>query len=99
MRTQVASSVLAERLPAMCVNETFATEVSRTSMNVADITAAAISQGLAAGLQGWAAAVGVPFAIDDYAGCLTLGGLVPHQRMPRIAVATKAETIINCRAE
>jgi len=91
--------VLAERLPAICVSETFATEVSRTSMNVADITAAAMSHGLAAGLQGWAAAVGVWFAIDHYAGCLTFGGLVPHQRMPRMATATKAETIINCRGE
>ena len=91
--------MLAERFPAMWVNETFATEVSRTSMNVADMTAAAMSHGLAAGFQGWVAAVGVWFAIDDYAGCLTLGGLVPHQRMPRIATATKAETIINCRDE
>ena len=95
----MASSVLAERVPAICVNETFATEVSRTSMNVADITAAAISQGFADGFQGWAAAAGVWFAINYFAGCLILGGLVPHQRMPRIAAATKAETIINCRGE
>jgi hypothetical protein len=57
----------------MCVNETFATEVSRTSINVADITAAAMSQGLAAGFQGWAAAVGVPFAIDDLRWFLNFG--------------------------
>jgi hypothetical protein len=44
--------VLADRLPAICVSETLATEVSRTSMNVADITAAAISQGFAAGFEG-----------------------------------------------
>ena len=49
----------------MCVNETFATEVSRTSMNVADITAAAMNQGFAAGFHGWAAAIGVSFAIED----------------------------------
>src|SRR5260221_14119378 len=50
--TQVASSVLAERFPAMCVNETLATEVSSTSMKVANITPAAINQGLAAGFHG-----------------------------------------------
>ena len=51
MSTQVASSVLAERLPAMWLSETLATEVSSTSMKVADITASATSQGLAAGIQ------------------------------------------------
>src|SRR6266545_4591025 len=49
--TQVDSSVVAERLPAMCGSETLATEVSRTSMNVASITEAAISQGLKLGFQ------------------------------------------------
>ena len=44
--TQVASSTVAERLPAMCGNATEATEVSSTSMKVASITEAAINQGL-----------------------------------------------------
>ena len=43
---QVASSVLAERFPAICGRETFTTVVSSTSMNVLDITAIAINQGL-----------------------------------------------------
>ena len=49
MRTQVASSGVAERLPAMCGSETFATAVSRTSMNVASITETAMSHGLKRG--------------------------------------------------
>src|SRR5580704_11574973 len=43
---QVASSLLADRLPAMCGSETLTTVVSNTSMKVLDITAIAISQGL-----------------------------------------------------
>ena len=42
----VASSLLADKLPAMCGSETFTTVVSSTSMNVLDMTAMAISQGL-----------------------------------------------------
>ena len=45
----MASSVLADRLPAMWFNATLATEVSRTSINVASITAKAMNQGLTAG--------------------------------------------------
>ena len=44
--TQVASSVDAERLPAMCGSATFATLVSSTSMKVASITVNAIIHGL-----------------------------------------------------
>src|SRR5690348_6386205 len=43
--THVLSSTLAERLPAMCGSDTLATLVSKTSMNVASITVAAISHG------------------------------------------------------
>src|ERR1700690_3163758 len=43
---QVASLLLADRLPAMCGSETLTTVVSSTSMNVLDMTAIAISQGL-----------------------------------------------------
>src|SRR5437588_7520415 len=43
---QVASSTLAERLPAICGSDTFTTVVSSTSMNVANITEMAMSQGL-----------------------------------------------------
>jgi hypothetical protein len=35
---QVASSVLAERLPAMCGSETLTTVVSSTSMKMLDMT-------------------------------------------------------------
>ncbi len=71
MRTHVASSVVAERLPAMCGRDTFATAVSRTSMKVASITDAAISHGLkrgthssalgsAGGVAGAGSALGLP---------------------------------------
>ena len=43
---QVASSMVADRLPAMCGSETFTTVVSSTSMKVANITETAMSQGL-----------------------------------------------------
>ncbi len=43
---QVASSLLADKLPAMWGSETLTTVVSSTSMKVLDITAIAISQGL-----------------------------------------------------
>src|ERR1035441_10382694 len=43
---QAASSVLTERLPAMCGSETFTTVVSSTSMKVANMTATATIHGL-----------------------------------------------------
>src|SRR5579884_35851 len=46
VRVQVVSSMVAERLPAMCGSETLTTVVSRTSINVLDITAIATSHGL-----------------------------------------------------
>src|SRR5712691_10806632 len=46
VNAQVASSIEAERLPAMCGSDTFTTVVSSTSMNVANITETAMSQGL-----------------------------------------------------
>src|ERR1700723_3117333 len=52
VRTQVLSSTVAERLPAMWGSETLAMLVSSTSMKVASITVAAISQGLTLGTQG-----------------------------------------------
>src|SRR5438552_2034950 len=51
---QVASSVVAERLPAMCGKDTLTTVVSSTSINVLDMTAMAISQGLISGRAGCA---------------------------------------------
>src|SRR5262245_27526548 len=42
----VASSVVAERLPAMCGNDTFTTVVSSTSRNVENITEIAMIHGL-----------------------------------------------------
>src|SRR5581483_10342356 len=54
VRVQVASSTVADRLPAICGSETFTTVVSSTSMKVLDITAMAISQGLMSGRAcGW----------------------------------------------
>ena len=44
--TQVDSSIVAERLPAMCGSDTLTTVVSSTSMKVANITAIATIQGL-----------------------------------------------------
>src|ERR1043165_5750343 len=42
----VASSMVADKLPAMCGSETFTTLVSSTSMNVASITEIAMIHGL-----------------------------------------------------
>src|ERR1019366_69205 len=47
--TQVASSTLAERLPAMCGRETLTTVVSSTSMKVANMTAVETIHGLTRG--------------------------------------------------
>ena len=44
--THVDSSIVAERLPAMCGSDTLTTVVSSTSMNVANMTAIATIQGL-----------------------------------------------------
>ena len=44
--TQVASSMVAERLPAMCGSDTLTTVVSSTSMKVQNITEMATIQGL-----------------------------------------------------
>src|SRR5262252_3634768 len=46
---QVASSTVADRLPAMCGSDTFTTVVSSTSMNVANMTDSAMIQGLTCG--------------------------------------------------
>src|SRR5579862_6789837 len=46
VRTQVTSSTVAERLPAMCGSDTFTTVVSSTSMKVQNITEMAMIQGL-----------------------------------------------------
>src|SRR6266545_1216785 len=51
VRTQVASSRLAESPPAMCGSATFAIAVSSTSMNVARVTVNATAHGLWRGLQ------------------------------------------------
>src|ERR687887_830515 len=48
--TQVASSTVAERLPAMCGSETFTTVVSSTSMKVPSITEMATIHGLISGV-------------------------------------------------
>src|SRR6202046_4031679 len=48
--TQVLSSTLAERFPAMCGSDTLATLVSSTSMKVAMITVPAMSHGFISGI-------------------------------------------------
>ena len=52
VNTQVASSTLADMLPAMCGKLTFTTDVSSTSITALDITAIAISQRFEEGLPG-----------------------------------------------
>src|SRR5439155_14094788 len=65
--TQVLSSLLAPRLPAMCGSATLAMLVSSTSMNAAIATTMAISQGLNRGFQGASTmgAVSATSAIDS----------------------------------
>jgi hypothetical protein len=46
VRTQVLSSCVTERLPAMCGRETLAMLVSSTSLNVASVTVSATTHGL-----------------------------------------------------
>ena len=61
--TQVLSSLLAPRLPAMCGNATLAMLVSSTSMNAARATTTAISQGLNFGVQfSVGVAIGGPYS-------------------------------------
>src|SRR5258708_38574577 len=59
-----ASSVLTERLPAMCGRETLTTVVSSTSMKVANITATATIHGL---MCGCSEADGIRFLFNDAA--------------------------------
>src|SRR5690242_20144009 len=54
--TQVDSSTVAERLPAMCGSETLTTVVSSTSMKVPSITETAMIQGL---MTGWLSLSGI----------------------------------------
>src|SRR5260370_25054161 len=51
VKTQVASSGVTERSPAICGSDTLTTVVSSTSMKVPSITAMAMIQGLIAGLE------------------------------------------------
>src|ERR1017187_1178726 len=57
--TQVASSGVADRLPAMCGSATLATLVSSTSMKVASITVMAMIHGLMRGRKGTEGLFGV----------------------------------------
>src|SRR5579871_100283 len=61
----VASSAVAERSPAICGSDTFTTVVSSTSMNVAAITAVAMSQGLMCGTS-WFDLVGVSATVRPF---------------------------------
>ena len=74
MRTHSASSLVAARLPAMWGSETLATEVSSTSMKVASMTDAAMTQGLAEGRQAGLATAAVS-ATDTGASCSVPGRL------------------------
>ena len=74
MRTQVASSGVAERVPAMCGSETLATVLSRTSMKVASMTETAMSQGLTRGCHSGGRGSrrrGLPAPPDPPASCAT----------------------------
>ena len=70
VRTQVASSMVADMLPAMCGSDTFTTVVSSTSMKVAHITATAISQGFTAGC---------PELVDDIRASTSRAQAVPEE--------------------
>src|SRR4051794_28086474 len=61
-------------LPAMCGKATLATEVSRTSMNVASMTEMAMTQGLCRGCH-WTAGIGTLSGMGSVAG-LSFGGLL-----------------------
>src|SRR5580704_12502072 len=63
--TQVDSSELAPRLPAICGSATLAMEVSSTSMNVASVTVSATSHGLWLGCQASRAAGSATDAATD----------------------------------
>src|ERR1035437_9551380 len=67
---QAASSVLTERLPAMCGSDTLTTVVSSTSMKVANMTAVATIHGLT-----W----GCGSAVD---GIRYLTSIMPQTRFP-----------------
>src|SRR5215467_13227886 len=62
VRTQVLSSCPADKLPAICGNATLAMLVSSTSMNVASVTANAMTHGLTAGRQSSAESMGIAAA-------------------------------------
>src|ERR1700728_687154 len=64
--THVLSSTPADKFPAMCGRDTFATLVSNTSMNVAAITVMAINQGFTCGTETGRAAYSAVAAIDFY---------------------------------
>src|ERR1700733_8187149 len=64
--THVLSSTPADKFPAMCGRDTFATLVSNTSMNVAAITVMAINQGFTCGTETGRAAYSAVAAIDVY---------------------------------
>src|SRR5690348_5045066 len=51
VRTQVASSGVTERLPAICCSDTFTTVVSSTSIKVPSITEMAMIHGLTTGFE------------------------------------------------
>ena len=85
---QVASSLLAERLPAMCGSETLTTVVSSTSMKVLDMTAMAISQGLISRcslfpVNGIPSAVSVPEFASNVIVLSFRPDSVPHHRKSR----------------
>src|ERR1700728_2551278 len=64
--THVLSSTPADRFPAMCGRDTFATLVSSTSMNVAAITVMAINQGFTCATETGRAAYSAVAAMDFY---------------------------------
>src|SRR5271168_426327 len=81
--TQVDSSAVEARLPAICGSATLATLVSSTSMKVASMTTPAITQGLMAGCSG--------AAISKTCGCMLLldidGGFHVHPGAQNIIAA------------
>src|SRR6201994_1201372 len=81
--TQVLSSWLAPRLPAMCGRATLAMEVSSTSMNAARATVAAISHGFVRGFHA-VCAIGARLEGEAAGACVSGKNLLLLRRIVQI---------------
>src|SRR3954467_12647162 len=74
--TQVDSSIVADRLPAMWGSDTLTTVVSRTSMKVANMTAIATIQGLTTLCSAATVLLGIDRRRDRHAGAQPMVGIL-----------------------